>query len=182
MACRGFVQVVPLGPSAPVSADLGDLLDRAVGVQVRRYGGLGAVTLASVRRSSPSQVQVTIDYEMVDLSYEPSSPLGISPDPSTGQFVGSCRYVMLQTYTIQNMTASPIFDLELYQMLHGHLAGTDGTLVTSVYDSDLYPDLLAVYVPFNPVHTVGNFCYDITQWNTLPGDDADHREEGNISD
>lgn len=58
---RGFVQVIPLGVDAPASADLGDLLERAVGVRIRRMGGLGAMTLASVRGSSPSQVAVTID-------------------------------------------------------------------------------------------------------------------------
>ncbi len=58
---RGFVQVVPLGADVPANADLGDLLDRAAGVSVRRYGGLGSMSLASVRGSSPSQVQIYID-------------------------------------------------------------------------------------------------------------------------
>ena len=58
---RGFVQVIPLGSNSPASSDLGDLLDRAAGVSVRRYGGLGSMSLASIRGSSPSQVQVYID-------------------------------------------------------------------------------------------------------------------------
>lgn len=58
---RGFVQVIPLGARAPASADLGDLLDRAAGVSVRRYGGLGSMSLASIRGSAPAQVQIYID-------------------------------------------------------------------------------------------------------------------------
>jgi iron complex outermembrane recepter protein len=58
---RGFVQIIPLGARTPASADLGDLLDRAAGVSVRRYGGLGSMSLASIRGSSPSQVQIYID-------------------------------------------------------------------------------------------------------------------------
>jgi vitamin B12 transporter len=67
---RGFVQVVPLGPSIPASRDLGDLLDGVAGVEVRRLGGVGAVSLVSIRGSAPSQVEVLID----------DTPLAAGPD------------------------------------------------------------------------------------------------------
>jgi outer membrane cobalamin receptor len=56
-----FATVVPLGDQAAAGRDLGDLLDRAAGVQVRRYGGLGSFSLAGVRGSSPGQVLVCLD-------------------------------------------------------------------------------------------------------------------------
>lgn len=76
----GFVQVVRLGPAVPASCDLADLLDRAAGVQIRSYGGSGSIQLASVRGSSPSQVEVRVDDApisagpdgMVDLSFLPA--------------------------------------------------------------------------------------------------------------
>lgn len=56
-----FATVIPLGPEAPVGRDLADLLDRTAGIQVHRYGGLGAFSQAGVRGSSPGQVLVCID-------------------------------------------------------------------------------------------------------------------------
>jgi vitamin B12 transporter len=58
---HGFSQTIPLGDAAPISADLGDLLKRAVGIRIRRLGGLGSMSLASVRGSQPSQVALQID-------------------------------------------------------------------------------------------------------------------------
>jgi iron complex outermembrane receptor protein len=42
-------------------ADLGELLARIAGLQVRRYGGIGAQTLPSIRGSTAAQVQVLVD-------------------------------------------------------------------------------------------------------------------------
>jgi len=115
-----------------------------------------------------AQVRIQIDYEMADLGPWLRSPMGVVADPATGAFTRSDRYVMLQTYTITNVTAAAIEDVKLYQMLQGHPADRYGPVVVSVYDSDPYPgDPLASYVPFEPVHTVGSFDYDITQWNVL---------------
>jgi iron complex outermembrane receptor protein len=76
---RGFVQVVPLGSDVPASADLGDLLDRAAGVSVRRYGGLGSMSLASVRGSSPSQVQIYIDDVPLSTASDAMANLALLP-------------------------------------------------------------------------------------------------------
>jgi len=78
-AVRGFVQVVPLGASAPASADLGDLLQRAAGVRIRRLGGLGAMSLASVRGSSPSQVAVAIDDIPISTASDALANLSLLP-------------------------------------------------------------------------------------------------------
>jgi parallel beta-helix repeat protein len=59
-------------------------------------------------------------------------------------------------------------------MLHSHGADEYGPCVNSTYSSIGYEDPLESYVPYNPVHcgadsnTVGNFRFDITQWNTYP--------------
>jgi iron complex outermembrane receptor protein len=42
-------------------ADLAELLARVAGLQLRRYGGLGAQTVPSIRGSSGAQVQVLVD-------------------------------------------------------------------------------------------------------------------------
>jgi outer membrane receptor protein involved in Fe transport len=45
----------------PANADLGSLLDRAPGTQIRRFGGLGSYTTIGIRGSSTRQVQVFLD-------------------------------------------------------------------------------------------------------------------------
>ena len=79
-----FATVVPLGDQATAGRDLGDLLDRTAGVQVRRYGGLGSFSLAGVRGSSPGQILVCLDGVplgsagdgFVDLARLPASSFG----------------------------------------------------------------------------------------------------------
>ena len=117
---------------------------------------------------SNNQVRITIDYEMVDLGQqeangEGGSPMAFGSFQGRPAFVYSERYVLLQTYTITNITANPLTNFEFYQMLHGHPANEKASAVYSVYETAYYSDPLANYVPYNPVHTVGNFRYDITQ-------------------
>jgi iron complex outermembrane receptor protein len=57
----GFSTFVSLGLDAPSDRDLGDLLDRTVGIHVHRYGGSGSLALASIRGSTPGQVKVCFD-------------------------------------------------------------------------------------------------------------------------
>lgn len=125
-----------------------------------------------------AQVEIDIDYEIVDLGEQGSNGEGGSPLSFSDTFVRSERYVLLQTYTITNITAISITDLEFYQMLHSHAANEWESAVTSVYSTADHPDPLANYTPLNPVHTVGDFRYDITQWNDLEGPDASvfHRD------
>ncbi|HLB74287.1 MAG TPA: LamG-like jellyroll fold domain-containing protein [Sedimentisphaerales bacterium] len=118
------------------------------------------------------QVRITIDYEMVDLGEQvPGSPMAFGSLVGADAFVYSERYILLQTYTITNITASSLEDLQFYQMLHGHPADEGNAVVYSVYDDADHEDPLESYVPYNQVHTVGNFRYDITQWNNF--DDPD---------
>lgn len=56
----GLVSVIPL-EGARGGADLGELLGRAVGLHVRRYGAPGAETLPSIRGSTGAQVAVLVD-------------------------------------------------------------------------------------------------------------------------
>jgi len=95
-------------------------------------------------------------------------------------FVHSERYILLQTYTMTNITASSLQNLQFYQMLHGHPADEGNAVVYSVYDDTPHEDPLADYVPYNDVHReegsthAGNFRYDITQWNNP--DDPDRSQ------
>ncbi len=76
---RGSEAVVPLGSSVPASIDLGDLLDGVAGVQVRRLGGVGAISLVSIRGSAPSQVEVRIDDIPVSAAADGIANLGLLP-------------------------------------------------------------------------------------------------------
>jgi hypothetical protein len=114
-------------------------------------------------------VEIRQDFEIADLVQHFASPLGTRELLPIGMEVSSSRYVLLQTTTIKNVTQDTLFDVELYQMLHGHPGDQYGPIVNTVYDPILHADsLLEAYAPFNPVHAVGNFRYDITQWNYDP--------------
>ena len=55
-----FVETISLDRRAP-GADLAQTLDRATGVNVRRYGGLGSFSTLSIRGSTSEQVQIFLD-------------------------------------------------------------------------------------------------------------------------
>jgi len=122
----------------------------------------------SILLSDDGKIRVTIDYEVVDLGEGNWSPMSIRD--ATGQigFVKSDRFLFLQTYTITNLqNDADITGLELYQLLHSHGANDYGPTVHASYTAANYNDPLANYIPYNPVHTIGNFCYDFTQWNNI---------------
>ena len=56
-----FVEVVEFGAERAPGADLARTLDRAIGVNIRRYGGLGSFSTLSIRGSTAEQVQVFLD-------------------------------------------------------------------------------------------------------------------------
>jgi hypothetical protein len=132
-------------------------------------------------------IQIVIDYEIVDLAFGDSnnkdrSPMAYRGPNSPFTFsLNSERYVMLQTYTISNLsTTEDVNNLEFYQMLHSHPAEERAGVVSSVYGDELFNDPLAEYIPLNSIHcaagsnTVGNFRYDITQWNKIESGSATH--------
>jgi len=120
----------------------------------------------SVMKTSDDEVEITIDYEMVDLGEGEFSPLAYREPGQPLRIRRSERYVLLQTYTIKNIKATgSITGLEFYQMLHSHGANDYGPVVHCSYETLDFPDALENYTPWNDVHKVGNFKYDITQWN-----------------
>lgn len=56
-----FATVIPIADQPAEVQTLTDVLDEAVGVQVRRYGGLGDFATVSIRGSTPGQVGVFFD-------------------------------------------------------------------------------------------------------------------------
>jgi hypothetical protein len=102
----------PCQPTGPYSRDYS---------QVNHGNGDTAQSIIS-----DGKLEITIDYEMVDLftvrdgAY---SPLTFHDANNHTGYVKSERYIMLQTYTIKNISGSNITGLEFYQMLHGHFEG-----------------------------------------------------------
>ena len=99
-----FATVVPIADQPAEVETLTDVLDEAVGVQVRRFGGLGDFATVSIRGSTPGQVGVFFDgvaltrarSETVNLAdlpldqlgrvevYRGVSPLGLSSSALAG--------------------------------------------------------------------------------------------------
>jgi uncharacterized repeat protein (TIGR01451 family) len=136
------------------------------------------------------KVEIRIDYEVVDLEavdanfYPTRSPMTyLDPDTGDTQYVNSDRYCFLQTYTIRNIDPnnSPITSLAFYQQLHSHGANDYGPHVNSTYSTVALSDALEGYQPYNPRHQVGNFRYDITQWNSTEQSSTTHTDFVNFS-
>jgi hypothetical protein len=111
------------------------------------------------------KLQVKIFYEVVDLGEQDANGVGGSPISfrdanETVAYVNSERWIVFCTYSIKNVSDSNIYGLEFYQML----CGLYGIAYYSSYTNENYSDPLASYVPYNSVHQVGNFRYDISQW------------------
>jgi len=122
------------------------------------------------------EVEITIDFEMVDLGAGEFSPLTYREPGQAVRIRRSERYVLLQTYTIKNIKAAGnLTGLEFYQLLHSHGANDYGPVVHTSYEALDFPDALEDYTPYNEVHTVGNFKYDITQWNNPDDPQSDAR-------
>jgi hypothetical protein len=118
-----------------------------------------------------NQVRIRIDYEVVDLGWDDpnnwvGSPLACwDMEKNKSGFARSDRYIFLQTYTITNIlepNQPPLENLEFYQMLHSHGADDYGGSVCSVYQKYEFNDPLEDYTPYNPIHQVGKFNFDIT--------------------
>jgi parallel beta-helix repeat protein len=130
---------------------------------------IGKDTAQSKIVSGDGKIEITIDYEVVDLGYENWSPITIKDATGRIGFTRSDRMLFLQTYTIkanqQNQTN--VTGLEFYQLLHSHGADEYNPCVNASYANANYLDPLENYIPYNPVHQVGNFKYDFTQWNNI---------------
>jgi len=120
-----------------------------------------------------SEIEVTIDYEIVDLGSAFYSPTVYSEPNESPAIAKSERYVLLKTYTIKNVKASgDITGLEFYQMIHSHGADEYAAVVHCSYEDIDVNDPLQNYTPYNPIHTAGKFRYDITQWNNIDDPEA----------
>jgi uncharacterized repeat protein (TIGR01451 family) len=136
--------------------------------------------LADTGRSVISNgiVEITIDYEVVDMQFRDPNHyswrgvLGyLDPDRGNPAMVESDRYCFLETYTIRNIDPGqePVTNIEFYQLLHSHGADEYHGAVNSTYTDVPLDDPLRHYTPYSPVHQVGDFRYDLTQWNSTYG-------------
>ena len=96
------------------------------------------------------RVRIDIEYSMVETSE--GTPMGMSPDPESGSFVMSSRYVMLQRYSIKNIGDRTLNNFKFFQFLHAHPKGT--WCPTILYDSERYL----------PIRPFAGYHYDITLW------------------
>lgn len=99
----GFLTVVPASAPSARAASVAELVEREVGLRVRRAGGLGSFTAVSLRGSDASEVAVFLDgvplnrasSAAVDLSQIPAAAIerveiyrGLPPPELSGQGLG----------------------------------------------------------------------------------------------
>lgn len=75
----GFIAVIDLGDRKDRVESLASVLSRAVGLQVREYGGLGGFATVSIRGSSSSQVDLFLDGIPLGDAYTGTANLGDLP-------------------------------------------------------------------------------------------------------
>jgi hypothetical protein len=80
------------------------------------------------------QLQITVDATM----QEGRTVAGLAP--SVPDHVLSHYYVMLQTYTLQNVSGAPLTDVALFQMMHAQPNDDYGQNNYGVYDPTAYVD------------------------------------------
>ncbi len=97
-----------------------------------------------------NDLQITLRYEMLDTIV--GTPMGTKAASATGAgtFVDSNRYVLQQTYTVENISGGTIDNVQLFQLLHGLNAQS------GVYDNRAYAGALS------------NYQYDTTLHGTDP--------------
>ncbi len=86
-----------------------------------------------------SDLQITLHAEMFDTIV--GTPMGTSPASAggAGAFINSSRYVMRQTVTITNISASTVTNVQFFQFLHGLHADR------GVYDNRPYTGPLSAF-------------------------------------
>ena len=84
-------------------------------------------------------LQITLRFEMIDTVT--GTPMGVNAASSATapKSVNSNRYVMSQTFSVKNLGASAISNVQLFQLLHGF------TSQRGVYDNRSYPGKLSAY-------------------------------------
>lgn len=88
---------------------------------------------------SNGELEITFRFEMVDTVT--GTPMGVKPASAAGGglSVNSNRYVMNQTFTVKNITASAITNVQLFHLLHGFISQR------GQYDNRSYPGKLPQY-------------------------------------
>ncbi|MBP7149877.1 MAG: hypothetical protein KBD01_20310 [Acidobacteria bacterium] len=83
---------------------------------------------------SNSTVRIRLEFTFKD------TLAGVAMGLRGGAHVLSDRYVLIQTYTVTNVTAQPLNNVRLFQFMHPHPANTEVGTVEIVYDPDLHAD------------------------------------------
>ena len=118
-----------------------DTFDLVNGVGL--YGGFtGSETSRDERDWRANETILTGDRDG-----EGGSPMAFGSFQGRPAFVYSDRYVLLQTYTITNITANALENLRFYQMLHGHPADEYAAVIYSVYESTIHLLLQQIVMP-----------------------------------
>ncbi len=149
-------------------------------------------TAHTIIRNADDRLEISVKYEVVDLGSSVDEGVGGSPlaffvpDPNDPDeiehyFVESDRYLFLQTYTFRNTDPNEetLTNLEFYQMLHSHANDNYGDVSIAYDDSDFWPDSLEDYIPYDPNHESGNFCFDMTSWSAS-GSYPSHADENEV--
>jgi len=108
-----------------------------IGFDAPAQNGDGFARLVS--RIGNGDVEITIRYEMIDTVTGIAQGEVPASDGGGGSSVTSNRYVLRQTYEVENVSGGPLSGVEMYQFLHGLESGT------SVYDDRAYGGAMSAY-------------------------------------
>ena len=177
-----FATTIDTSEATAKVQSVADVLSESVGVQVRRFGGLGAFSTVSIRGSTPNQVEVYLDNVLlntanaglVDLGSVPLDNVdhieiyrGFAPlQLGAGSIGGAINLVTRPAAGVTTNSASASY-------------GSFDTRKVTLYRSQGF-DRLGYVVLFNYTESLGDFTFlddNGTPFNTL--DDAIVRRQNN---
>jgi TonB-dependent Receptor Plug Domain len=177
-----FATTIDTSEATAKVQSVADVLSESVGVQVRRFGGLGAFSTVSIRGSTPNQVEVYLDNVLlntanaglVDLGSVPLDNVdhieiyrGFAPlQLGAGSIGGAINLVTRPAAGVTTNSASASY-------------GSFDTRKVTLYRSQGF-DRLGYVVLFNYTESLGDFTFlddNGTPYNTL--DDAIVRRQNN---
>ncbi len=167
-----FATVVDTSEATSKVSSVADVLSESVGVQVRRFGGLGAFSTVSIRGSNPNQVEVYLDNVLQNSANAGLVDLGSLPLDNVE------RIEIYRSFAPMQLGAGSIGGA--INLVTRPVAGETTNLVSASYGSfdtrkvTLYRsqgfDQLGYLVLFNYMGSAGDFTFlddNGTRFNTL---------------
>jgi outer membrane cobalamin receptor len=178
-----FATTIDTSEATAKVQSVADVLSESVGVQVRRFGGLGAFSTVSIRGSTPNQVEVYLDNVLLNTANAGLVDLGSVPLDNVEHIEIYRGFAPLQLGAggiggAINLVTRPVAGATMDSASLSY--GSFDTRKVTLYRSQGF-DKLGYVVLFNYMESLGNFTFfddNGTPFNSLDDEIATRRNNG----